>query len=89
MITFESDESNEKLEGLVAEKRSRIEKEDNDAKVARARAVLEKNTRKRKVALGRNCKLLPDDRAFLQNLFSRTGSFGDLKLYDSKFPGEL
>ena len=79
--------SDNDLEEAVAHKRARIEKEDYEAKISKAKDILEKNTRARKVTLGRNCKLLPTDRSYIQQIFSIDGIFGDLRLYDSKFPG--
>ena len=45
--------------------------------------------KKKRMKIGKNCKLDPDNRLFLQKLFSSDGECSSLELYDGKFPGNI
>ena len=53
----------------------------------KAKLKLAKDPARRKVTLGKNCKVPPPDRLFMQESFSDGGIFSELKLHDGKFPG--
>ena len=71
----------------VAAKRARLEEEDNNAKISQALENVQKS-KKRNFTLGKNCKLLPEDREFLQNAFSKGGKFGQFLAPFEKFPSK-
>ena len=86
----ENNESSSETDEEIASKRTKFEEEDLKASENLARKILEKNAAKKKrMKIGKNCKLDPDNRLFLQKLFSSDGECCSLKLYDGKFPGNI
>ena len=83
-------ESSSETDDEIASKRTKFEEEDEKASETLARKILEKNaSKKKRMKIGKNCKLDPDNRLFLQKLFSSDGDCSSLKLYDGKFPGNI
>ena len=83
-------ESSSDTDDEIASKRTKFEEEDEKASEILARKILEKNaSKKKRMKIGKNCKLDPDNRLFLQKLFSADGDCSSLKLYDGKFPGNI
>ena len=86
----ENNESSSDTDDEIASKRTKFEEEDVKASESLARNILEKNAAKKKrMKIGKNCKLDPANRLFLQTLFSSDGECSSLKLYDGKFPGNI
>ena len=72
----------------VASKRARIEKEDDAAKISAALANIQKS-KLRNVQLGKTCNVLPQDRGFLQSVFSKGGEYHKYLDHDNKFPSKF
>ena len=72
----------------IRAKRKKIEEEDNDAKVQKAMETVKRSTSK-KVQLGKNCKVAPSDRQFLQDSLGKDGKYSDMLLSLRKFPGRV
>ena len=72
----------------VASKRARIEQEDDAAKISAALANVQK-AKLRNVQLGKTCNLLPQDRGFLQSVFSKGGKYHKFLHHDDKFPSKF
>lgn len=69
--------------------RRRIEEDDLRRARENAKETLEKNARRQNRSLGRNTKLLPENRLIVQEIFSENGSLASLGLFKSKFPGMM
>ena len=71
----------------VVKKRRKLDQEGLKSSLEKAKLKLAKDPARRKVTLGKNCKVPPPDRLFMQESFSDGGIFSELKLHDGKFPG--
>ena len=77
----------EKISEELAAKRARIEKEDEDAKIKSALENVQRS-KKRNVPLGKSCKIVPEDREFLQIELSKGGRYGQFLKGYQKFPSK-
>ena len=77
----------EKISDELASKRARIEKEDNAAKIKSALENVQKS-KKRNVKLGKSCKVLPENREFLQIELSKGGRYEQFLAGYDKFPSK-
>lgn len=70
-------------------KRAKLNAGDKATAMANAQEVLRKSAKGRNIKLGGRCKLLPDDRAYLQNVFSKGGEHGGVFEKNQQFIGEF
>ena len=70
----------------VLAKRRKLDEEDTRDSHQKAKETIARTKVTRQVVLGKNCKLLPRNRSFLQEMFSSTGILSSLGLFKSKFP---
>ena len=71
----------------VSAKRQKLDEDGKKARMQKAKNKLKKDPTKRNVTLGKNCKVKPADRQFMQVAFSRGGCFDGHKFFSGKFPG--
>ena len=71
----------------VAAKRRRLDEEGLKVSLENAKTKIKKDPAKRNVTLGKNCKVIPADRWFMQRAFGEGGAFSDLQFHAGKFPG--
>ena len=71
----------------IAAKRLKLDEAGKKACLEKAKLKLRKDPASRNVTLGKNCKVRPADRVYMQEAFSKDGVFSDLKLFIGKFPG--
>ena len=80
------DKDQEDEDEEIVSKRARLEREDEQANVERARSILKKKVNTN-ISVGPRVKLTPVNRLWIQEKFSKGGKFEDeLKPYQ-KFPG--
>ena len=72
----------------ILAKRRKIEDEDNMSKINKAMETVKRSVSKN-VQLGKNCKVAPSDRQFLQDSLSKSGKFSDMLSSLRKFPGRV
>ena len=77
----------DKISDELAAKRARMEKEDDQAKISHALENVQKQ-KKRNMKLGKNCKVLPESRLFLQKSLSKDGKYGRFLAEYDKFPSK-
>ena len=77
----------EEISGELAVKRARIEKQDDEAKIKHALENVQKQ-KNRNVKLGRNCKVLPSSRLFLQQSLSKGGKYERCLAEYDRFPSK-
>ena len=73
----------------VARKRLKLDQEGLKSSLEKAKLKLTKDPTKRNVTMGKNCKVSPTDKHYMQNAFSKDGVFASLQLHSGKFPGLL
>ena len=71
----------------VKAKRLKMDQEGQKAKLEKAREKLKKDPSKRNVTLGKNCKVRPESRVYMQKAFSDGGVFSHFGFSVGKFPG--
>ena len=83
----EGNEEDATAAGSQPTKKSRVGEEDDNLRVKLARDKL-KETKQRRLTLGKNCNILPCDKLFIQKFFTNPANYGLTKLdANKKFPG--
>ena len=72
----------------LAAKRARMEKDDDEAKIKSALENVQKS-KKRNLQLGKKCKVLREDREYLQKELSKGGKYEKFLLDYVKFPSKF
>ena len=80
-------ETNTEVPDAVEAKRRKMDQEGKEVNLEKAKLKLKKDPAKRNATLGRNCKVRPADRVYMQIAFSDGGAFKEFKLFQGKFPG--
>ena len=73
----------------VAAKRLKLDEEGQKYNQEKAQERIQKDPSKRNATLGKNCKVTPSARVWMQKAFSKDGVFSGLDLFKSKFPGKF
>ena len=81
-------ESETEVPANVAAKRLKMDKEGQKASIEKATQKLQKDPAKRNATRGRNCKVLPAERIYMQKAFAENGVFSVFKFSIGKFPGK-
>ena len=72
----------------VVAKRQKLDEEGQKFSHDQAQGRIQKDPSKRNATLGKNCKVDPRSRVYMQRAFSKDGVFSGLRLFDGKFPGK-
>lgn len=72
----------------VAAKRLKLDQDGQKASYEKANQKLQKDPAKRNATRGKNCKVLPSERIYLQKSFAEGGVFSEFKFSLGKFPGK-
>ena len=72
----------------IARKRLKLDQEGQKASLEKANKKLQKDPAKRNATRGKNCKVLPAERVYMQKAFAEDGVFSAFKFSIGKFPGK-
>ena len=81
-------ETSEVPESLAA-KRLKLDEEGQKYNQEKAQERIQKDPSRRNATLGKNCKVTPSARVWMQKAFSKDGVFSGLELFKIKFPGRF
>lgn len=82
-------ETNTEVPDVIEAKRMKMDQDGKKANLEKSKLKLKKDPAKRHATLGRNCKVRPADRVFMQIAFSDGGVFKEFNLFQGKFPGRF
>lgn len=78
---------NETVSEEVAAKRARYDEAAKKTSLEKAKEILKQTKASRNLDIGKNCKIKPNDREYLQETFGANGVLSSLQLHKGKFPG--
>ena len=86
-IDYASQSVPDDVPDAVAAKRIKLDQEGQKSSLDRAKMKISKDKAKRNVTLGKNCKVAPSHRVFMQESFSKDGIYSGFGLFNDRFPG--
>ena len=86
-IDYASQSVQDDVPDAVAAKRIKLDQDGQKSSLDRAKMKISKDKSKRNVTLGKNCKVAPSHRVFMQESFSKDGIYSGFGLFNDTFPG--